>query len=589
MEDSDFNDLLSLIPPTNPVLEDTKSWIDDLFQMPGETHEDTKEAYELQQMIERQQEYEESLVGYSEDSPYQKFKHNFMRPGYLPVKVVHHEKIDLEGKDLFKHVAERVMNEAYVVNDRGIGTMDQWLFCKIWYECCRYIYCGFIMTPHGAIEEIKFKSQIANVLGMTGINRKSIDSMTAHLYQAYLLIYYTDAYKETRKIPFRNGDLYLDKDEKGFTFHENELSPVPYRFEYDFKNIPNCLEPDFPNFKKWRDDLFDEEDVFTLKQMLGYLLIPNNDAQEAFFIIGKAKTGKSILTDCILPSMLGEALFPISIGSFFNDKFQVGTSEGKLCMVDDDIGETKLSQGDSGRFKNFVAALTIKIEHKHCNPVKITNGARIVCAGNHMINSDDKSDGFTRRLHPIYVKPRDIDNVDRRLRRKIQGEIEQIVLWALEGLLEVLNNCGEIYTSDRTSMRFNSYSEVQKWEEQFIRDCFMYQEDTVTYSTDVKSVLNEWLKENGELSGEGTLHYKYTQVSKWLKEEGADKFGFVYKRGIKRGDNYNARGFINMTPSKPIKDPIAFYDEKGRLKIRAGKKYTKDPEKDENGIDKPNK
>ena len=251
-------------------------------------------------------------------------------------------------------------------------------------------------------------------------------------------------------------------------------------------------------------------------------------------------------------------------------------------MVDDDIGETKLSQGDSGRFKNLIAAKTIKIEHKHCNPTKINNSARIVCAGNHMINSDDKSDGFTRRLHPIYVKPRNIDEVDRNLPEKIHGEIEMIVLWALEGLLEVMNNSNAIYMSDRTQMRLNTYCEVQKWEEQFVKDCFTYEEDTVTYSQDIKSVLNEWLKENGELAGEGTIHYKYLQVCRWLKEEGADKFGFVYKRGIKRGENYNARGFVNMTPSVPVKDPIAFYDEKGRLKIRAGKKYSK-------GVDKTGK
>ena len=189
-----------------------------------------------------------------------------------------------------------------------------------------------------------------------------------------------------------------------------------------------------------------------------------------------------------------------------------------------------------------------------------------------MINSDDKTDGFTRRLHPIYVKPRTIEDVDTRLPGKIASEIEMIVLWALEGLLEVMNADGVPYSSDRTQQQFRYYSEGQKWEEQFIRDAFTFKEGEVTYSQDIKDALDDWLKDNAEISGEGSLTAKFADVTKWMKDEGADKFGYIYKRGMKRGDTYNARGYINMALKMEVSAPMIYSDEKGVMKLRVTRK-----------------
>ena len=556
------------------------NWIDEIMSedpmkeepevVEGQPEEEDEYAQQLvlEEMQAMQMDYEEKLHGVSDTHPMKLFRHNFLRTGYLPCTVVKGEYEEADPDE----VAKELTQKAYFVTKGGGLSLNHATFCRIWHERFNYLYAGYILTPDGQIEPDTFRSEIVKMLFNMDSETKNLDVLAEHIYKTYISAYKVDAYKETNKIPFRNGDLYLDEDKKGFTFYEGQKSAVPYRFDYDFRNVPNCFEPEFPCFKKWRDELFDSEDVYSLKQMLGYLLLPTNEAQEAFFIVGKAGSGKSILTDCILPTMLGDALFPISIGQFFNDKFQIGTSEGKLCMVDDDIGEAHLSSEDSGRFKNFVTAKTIKIEHKHCNPVKINNSARIVCAGNHMIDSDDKTDGFTRRLHPIYVNPRTIDVVDKRLPQKIAREIENIVLWALEGLLEVMNTDGSLFWSEKTQQRFKYYSEGQKWEEQFIKDSFMFKEGTVTYSQDLKDVLVEWLKDNAEISGEGTYSSKFADVTKWLKDEGSDKYGYLYKRGIKRGDAYNARGYLNMAVKSPIKDPTIWTDERGKTKMKVTKR-----------------
>ena len=525
------------------------------------------------EMFNRQQQYEEELMQLPPDHPKNKFPHSFLRKNFLPVVVSKSKKTE---KAEFSDVAEEIKHEAYYENRMGFLKLDHKKFCSIWRKRFGYVYAGFIITPEGAVDPETFRSEIVKMLFEIGVERQNYDSLADHLYKTYISAYKVDAYNEPNKIPFRNGDLVLNEDKKGFVFYEGCLSPVPYRFDYDFKNIPNCEEPKFPNFKKWKNELFSEEDQYTLKQMLGYLLIPSNDAQEAFFIVGKGGSGKSVVTDCIIPKMLGDASFPMSVGRFFDNNFQTSCSEGKLCMIDDDIGETKLSMGDAGRFKNFVSARTIQIEHKHCNPVKINNSSRIVCSGNHMINSDDKTDGFVRRLHPIYAKPRTIKKVDRHFYQKIEKEIEMIVLWALEGLLEMFYNDGAPYWSERTDVNMEYYAETQKWEEQFVTDCFEFKEETVTYSTEVQDALQAWIKDNSEVCGEGSLQGKFRAVTRWLADEGMDKYGYVYKRGIKRGNSYNARGYVNMALRKPVANPDLFYGEDGNLKIRLKKRKPED-------------
>ena len=526
------------------------------------------------EMFNRQQQYEAELMNLPPDHPKNLFPHNYLRANYLPVVTMKSKSVKSAKPE---DVAEELKSEAYAITKQGTPKIKHAKFCRIWHQRFGYEECnGLILTPQGAISVDSFRKEITSMLMLMATEEFNIDYTASHLLHTYMDAYYTKLYLNKNKIPFRNGDLIINADKKSFTFYEGCLSPVPYRFDYDFKNIKNTDEPPFPNFKEWRDGLFEEGDQYTLKQLLGYLLIPSNSAQEAFFIIGKGGSGKSILTDCIIPKMLGNASFRMSLSTFFADKFQLGLSEGKLCMVDDDIGEANLSKADSGRFKNFVTADVIQIEKKFCTATEAINCARIVCSGNHMINSSDKSDGFTRRLHPIYTKPREIENVDRNFKFKIEREISMIVLWALEGLLELLGNGGIPYKSERTLNRLSHYEEEQKWEEQFVTDCFECKDGTVSYSQDVRAALEEWIKDNMEMCGEGSIDSKFRAVTRWLQDEGADKYGYIYKRGIRRGNAYNARGYINMALKAPVTDPDVFLDELGNYKIRTKKRKPED-------------
>lgn len=524
-------------------------------------------------MFQKQQQYEAELEALDIDDPRRLFPHNFLRAMYLPVVTV--KSKETVETDIGK-VAQELVNMAYKETKNGALKLDHKKFCEIWQARFHYMYCGGVYTPYGEISIEQFRSEVVKMLFNMGTENFNIAETAKKIVDTYIAAYSEDRVIDPRKIPFSNGDLILDENKKGFTFHLGAMTPVPYRFNYEFKNIPNCEEPNFPNFRGWLDGLFEIDDQYTIKQMLGYLLIPSNEAQEAFFIVGKGGSGKSILTDCVIPKMLGEAVSKFSLCAFFKSQFGFSSSVGKLCMVDDDIGETNFSKDDSGKFKSFITSNTIQIEKKYYDPVTVVNSARIVCSGNHMINSDDKSDGFTRRLHPIYAKPRTIEKVDRNFPKKVGKEIEMIVLWALEGLLEMYENGGVPYRSYKTKEHFEHYAESQKWEEQFIDDCFCYKENTVTYVADLKDALQEWMKDNTEVCGDGSVNSKYWHVAKWLRDEGAEKNGYIYKRNIKRDDTYNNRGFINMSLKKSVSAPTVFINEHGGLSIRVRRKKPED-------------
>lgn len=530
-------------------------------------------SYEAAEAQSRQYEYEMSLSGYDQYHPKVRFKHSFMSAGYLPVTIIKHDY----DEPSFDDVVQMMSDEAVTPK----GKTNQLEFCRIWHDIYRYEYSGVVITPKGAISLDRFKHEIIMMLAAMGTETINTDAVTKHICDMYIQMYVTDD-GEAREdlIPFKNGDLYINHDKRGYTFHENQFTPVLYRFDYDFVNAPNLdIEPEFPNFKKWKDDLFSEEDQYTLKQMLGYLMQPKNDAQEAFFVVGQACTGKSILTSYIIPALLGKASVMAQVTELFSDKFQTSATQGKLCVYDDDIGEANLTKEETGNFKSFVSGSMIKVERKYADPINIKNTAKLVCCGNHMIYSDDKTEGFTRRLHPIYILPRNIENKDSTLGYKVIKEIQMIALWALDGLLEMYGEEEfKPYWSERTMDRMLNYSESQKWEEKFIEETFEFKEGAFLFTEDIRDALENYMKDNRDLPYDFRKNWR--AVKKWLTEEGCDKYRFVYKRGVKKGDKYNGTGYSHMAFREHGKTTDLYYDEKGRLMLHIVKRKPEEQEEE---------
>ena len=210
---------------------------------------------------------------------------------------------------------------------------------------------------------------------------------------------YTPEWKpQLDRIHLQNGTYFLD--ERGF---------VPEK-ELCLNRLPVEYQPDAPAPTKWLeflDGLLIPEDILTLQEYLGYLLIPSTKAQKMLVMTGKGGEGKSRI-GLLLKKLFGEASHSESILRIETNRFASANLEYKLVMVDDDLNMVALPE--TRNIKSIVTAEDrLCIERKNKQAVQGLLYVRFICFGNgNLVAAHDDSDGFWRRQILITVKDRDL-------------------------------------------------------------------------------------------------------------------------------------------------------------------------------------
>ncbi len=231
-------------------------------------------------------------------------------------------------------------------------------------------------------------------------------------------------------IHLANGTYRLDggfSEEK--VFCTNRLA-VPY-------------DADAPKPERWLSflsELLDEEDIPTLQEYMGYMLIPSTRAQRMMMLIGRGGEGKSRI-GLVLRAIFGDNMNTSTLHKIENSRFARADLEFKLVMLDDDLPMSALPE------TNNVKALVTNedktdIERKGEQSVQRDIYARFICFGNGALKArNDSSYAFYRRQMIIKVKPRPRDRVDDPfLADKLKSEAPGILLWAIEGLHRLVEN-----------------------------------------------------------------------------------------------------------------------------------------------------
>ena len=116
--------------------------------------------------------------------------------------------------------------------------------------------------------------------------------------------------------------------------------------ELCLNRLPVEYQPDAPAPTKWLeflDGLLIPEDILTLQEYLGYLLIPSTKAQKMLVMTGKGGEGKSRI-GLLLKKLFGEASHSESILRIETNRFASANLEYKLVMVDDDLNMVALPE-----------------------------------------------------------------------------------------------------------------------------------------------------------------------------------------------------------------------------------------------------
>lgn len=235
----------------------------------------------------------------------------------------------------------------------------------------------------------------------------------------------------THLINFKNGILNIYTKE--FSPHTPQhLSSIQIDCYYD-------LSSEAPNFQKYLSQILDDHTLPLAQELLGYLLIPNTQAQRAFILYGPGRTGKSTFLQ-VIEMIIGNINISNVSWQGLEDKFQPATLYGKLVNLFGDLPAISLK--DTANFKALTGGDTINAQFKNQQIFSFKNKARLVFSCNQLpSNNVDRTDAFYRRIILIpFVNQVPSEQVDSNLTKKLQKEKEGIVQWALQGLYRLMKN-----------------------------------------------------------------------------------------------------------------------------------------------------
>ena len=158
--------------------------------------------------------------------------------------------------------------------------------------------------------------------------------------------------------------------------------------EFCMNRLPVRYVPDAPEPSRWLTflgQLLVPEDIITLQEFMGYVLLPTTKGQKMMIVIGKGGEGKSRIGR-VLRALLGDSMNTGSIQKVEVDRFARADLEWKLLMLDDDMKLEALPQTN-----NIKSIVTLEdktdLERKGKQSEQGYLCVRFICFGNGNLGS----------------------------------------------------------------------------------------------------------------------------------------------------------------------------------------------------------
>lgn len=235
-----------------------------------------------------------------------------------------------------------------------------------------------------------------------------------------------------------------------------------------------------------------------MQEVFGYCLLDTNEAHESYFMYGSGANGKSVLLGIL------KAMFPPSVvssstlQSLTNNKFSLASLRSKRINITNEE-ESKFIKSDL--FKNIISGEEVTAEHKFEKEFQFYPRVRLIFATNKMPKLDGVEKAIRRRLKiiPFYAEIPGDKQDSRLMRRLIDEELPQIIVWAIEGAKRI----------QEQQFKFNEPK------------CL---EDTMRDFEEGQSSIVEFINENFEITGDEEDVYQksqlYERYVEWCKDVG---------------------------------------------------------------------
>jgi putative DNA primase/helicase len=259
-----------------------------------------------------------------------------------------------------------------------------------------------------------------------------------------------------------------------FNINTFELQPFQKDFYATFQVAVN-FDPENPeDCERWRKFL--KETVQTdavieqLQEFFGYCLTRETRYEMCLVKIGDGADGKSTVQK-LLRAMCG-AENCTSVGfDALEDQFQRTMIYNKMVNMSSEVGGQVM---ESQYFKKIVSGDPITGSYKHKDGFEFVPFVKLVFAVNRMMKVKDNSDGWYRRLLPIWFKRQFLPGDparDPHLETKLLAEINGIFAWALVGLERLRKRGGFNMDVPETQDILNEYKRMNSPVHAFVEDC----------------------------------------------------------------------------------------------------------------------
>lgn len=238
------------------------------------------------------------------------------------------------------------------------------------------------------------------------------------------------------------------------------------------------------------------ENQILLMELMGYMLVPDNRLQKFFILKGEGKNGKSVFLS-ILKDMIGNGNYTSLSLDQLEKSYALSALIGKTANICADMGE--IDKAAEGLLKSITSGDQITCDRKYLSAATFLPTAKHVFSTNNIPRFSDKSEGLWRRMIIIpFDEILSDEEIDVTITEKLKEEIDQIFLFAVEGLKRIIKNGWKFSIPDNIKNTLNEERDNASTLRQFVNEnCTLSPDDNVEIKTFYQSYCN-WTNSNGQ-------------------------------------------------------------------------------------------
>lgn len=334
-----------------------------------------------------------------------------------------------------------------------------------------------------------------------------------------------------------NVDTWIKRDCRPDDY---SVTRIPFAYEEKPFNCPLWLRFLHSVFEGKGDK---EEVIDFIQEWIGYTLINDTSLERALILLGEGSNGKSVLL-YVWGLLVGQNnCSHIDLGDINKEQYTAQLLGKIVNMATDVRSENQL---DTGIFKRLVSGEIITGKSIYQKPIEFTNYARLLFATNTLPHLKDGGVSLQRRLHIVRFENIFKDNnKDINLKFTLKSELDDILLWAIEGLKR-LRDRGDFLPPKSVKMEVDSYLHENDNLALFLEDRYDVTKDALHNEVERDVFYSEYVR--------------YCNANGYRPLSNRKAYERLRIRGILERKSMGNRYFVGIKPLgiEPVQDEIIF-------------------------------